>query len=448
MLFLNVPEGIHESQDLELKSRYSFQIVNTICAFLNTNRGEIIVGYDETKGWVGVNDTDKVAERIRRDVENFIVPQYAKKLVHIWKSHAGDKEIITVKVDHAPGEFFFLERSGVRTCFVRIGDRTLRTSSEQVKKIYNKEVNNLSISAPYEPSDAKERLEFRHASKANGVSYNKLGNLPPGNYFYKYMSLEAALISLDDNTLRFTEPSSWEDIYESRFYNAEYGKISDGKENSPKLFACCVTSKDENEAAWKIYSHDASGLASRCVRFVIDRNKFRSQLVMNLSESDVYIGKVKYESADVIDNIHEKEDSKGNQNPNYVKYFSHFTIDNYINLLLLKRPQFDHEQEVRIFILDRQKANEPKYWRKDKDSTLDQIFVKLDWRSILVRVDVDEKCSAYEKTLLVRALARIRNEKVDSITVKTYSDYYKQYSISEVNIYGNESSLKRVEING
>jgi hypothetical protein len=329
-----------------------------------------------------------------------------------------------------------------------LGDRTLRTSSEQFKTIYNKEVNNLLVSAPYEPSDIKERLEFRNACKNNGVSYNKLGNLPPGNYFYKYMSLEAALISLDDNTLRFAEPSSWEDIYESRFYNAEYGKIRDGKENSPKLFACCVTSKDENEAAWKIYSHDASGLASRCVRFVIDRNKLRSQLVMNLSESDVYIGKVKYESVDVIDNIHEKEDSKGNQNPNYVKYFSHFTIDNYINLLLLKRLQFDHEQEVRLFVLDRMKANEPKYWRKDKDSTLDQIFVKLDWRSILVRVDVDEKCSAYEKTLLVRALARIRNEKVDSITVKTYSDYYKQYSISEVNIYGNESSLKRVEING
>lgn len=448
MFYLTEPEGMYESQHFEFKSSYSSQILNVICAFLNTNRGKIIIGYDEAKGWVGVKDADKVAERIMYDVANFIVPHYAQALVRISNEYAGDKEIIIVDVKHAPGEFFFLKRSDVMTCFVRVGDRTLRTSSEQLKKIYNKEVNNLYVSTPYEPSDIKERLEFRNASKTNRVSYNKLGNLPPGNYFYKYMSLEAALISLDDNTLRFTEPSSWDDIYESRFYNAEYGSIRDGKENSPKLFACCVTSKDENEAAWNIYSHNASGLASRCIRFVIDRNKFRSQLVRNLSDCDVYIGKVKYESVDVIDNIHEKEDSKGNSNPYYVKYFSHFTIDNYINLLLLKRPQFDHEQEVRLFILDPLKAYEPKYWRKDKDSTLDQIFVKLDWSSILVRVDVDEKCSAYEKTLLVRALARLRNKNTDSITIRTYKDYYRLYSISEVNIYGNENSLKRLEISG
>ena len=43
---------------------------------------------------------------------------------------------------------------------------------------------------------------------------------------YKYMTLEAFILSLYGQTLRFSEPSKWNDKYEQRFYCAKYNLLS------------------------------------------------------------------------------------------------------------------------------------------------------------------------------------------------------------------------------
>ena len=77
---------------------------------------------------------------------------------------------------------------------------------------------------------------------------------------YKYMTIEAFLISLYTKTWRFFEPSKWNDKYEQRFYCANY-QIDGAKNATPQLFATCVTREKNSEAAWKVYSH-GQGLGS------------------------------------------------------------------------------------------------------------------------------------------------------------------------------------------
>ena len=68
------------------------------------------------------------------------------------------------------------------------------------------------------------RKRFGPIMNDNNVSYYKLGALM-GGPFYRYMDLETALICLENKSLRFSEPSLWQDNYESRFYNANYKNV-------------------------------------------------------------------------------------------------------------------------------------------------------------------------------------------------------------------------------
>lgn len=94
-----------------------------------------------------------------------------------------------------------------------------------------------------------------------------VGDRKKQRFMYKYMDIETAIKCLKSNNVKFVEPTLWPDKYESRFYTADYSKVvEDPKAKTPKLYSCCFTFSRASEAAWKTYSYEKTGLASRCVR--------------------------------------------------------------------------------------------------------------------------------------------------------------------------------------
>ena len=215
-----------------------------------------------------------------------------------------------------------------------------------------------------------------------------IGDRKKQMYMYKYMDIETAIKCLKGRNIMFVEPLLWPDKYESRFYTANYSKIvKDFNNITPKLYACCFTFSRASEAAWKTYSYEKTGLASRCVQFRINKRLFREALNMHAKDNDckIYEGPIDYSlTDDQINRLHLPSsgylyDSIFNNN---------FSFHNYLSLLLIKRQAFNYENEYRYFIVPNDgKAN-------------DRIFPTIPWSSMIVDVKVDKKCSNIEIEIL------------------------------------------------
>ena len=105
---------------------------------------------------------------------------------------------------------------------------------------------------------------------------DSIGRLSFSKYrtVYKYMSLEAFILSLYKGAWKFFEPTKWNDRFERRFYCANFSP--DKNSEASKLFATCVTKKQNNEAAWKVYAHGL-GLGAHCVQLELDVAHLREE---------------------------------------------------------------------------------------------------------------------------------------------------------------------------
>ena len=196
---------------------------------------------------------------------------------------------------------------------------------------------------------------------------------------------------------------------------------------TPFLYACCFTTKQENEAAWTLYSHNRTGLAARCVEFKLNRRQLIDQIVKfiynNSSDngySSLFFGKVQYESNSVIEDVH---NSVVNEDDNlyYHKYFDKFSFECYLNLLLLKRASFEHEQEVRVFIIPpdqntREKSKRMKNGKLAEAKKIDPMYVDLKWKDLIEEVRIDKHCSDYEKSLLQKKLDQLFIERITELS--------------------------------
>lgn len=161
---------------------------------------------------------------------------------------------------------------------------------------------------------------------------------------YKYMNVKYAIEFLRTGRFLMNEPSAWSDPYERRFYTADYSNIEGFKPH--RIHCTCFTQKCSNEAAWRMYSSKDTGIASRTVRFEFRRSALLQALDRGLDSGRVYLGNASYDyTSKQIDGLHLKK------NPLYQKHFSSFSLDKFLNLLLIKRKAFEYEQEVRMFLV-------------------------------------------------------------------------------------------------
>lgn len=265
--------------------------------------------------------------------------------------------------------------------------------------------------------------------------------------FWKYLDLESALLCLRNGNIRFVEPTRWEDKYEGRFYNADYTKICPDATEYPFLYACCMSHKAHNEAAWKVYSYGKTGLGAHCVQFKINRSRLRLELIKN-SENLKYIaeGDVLYCKEEIINKLHEKEiktSSVNVPNDNYLNFFMGFGFGKYINLLLLKRDYFQHEHETRIFLIPRNAPQEKSKLSGSQYGTY--IDIPIDWGNIIEEVRIDSKCTSLEYDLLKEACHKLLPpfdaQKASDEDLKKWQKQSKRLTPIPTDIYGTRKNI-------
>ena len=172
-----------------------------------------------------------------------------------------------------------------------------------------------------------------------------IGDRLMGKVIYKYMPIETALLCLQNNTIRFSFPSKWTDPFEKYFYTANYNNVMPSPKFDTRLFACCITKNSDCEAAWKMYTNDVDN--NPCVQFKIYLGQFRKFAEKFIQDKDatMYEGLVRYDLKDSeILHLYQKK------NKYYSSFFSDFNLEKYLNLMLLKRPFYKYEGEVRYLI--------------------------------------------------------------------------------------------------
>lgn len=162
--------------------------------------------------------------------------------------------------------------------------------------------------------------------------------------FYKYVPLDTALKMLENNTVRFQVPTTWNDPFEKLYYTADYSDVMLNYFDT-KLFAYCVTGQSSCEAAWKMYTDNE--YTNPCVLFKIYAGQFRrfiqDYIVKDSIGGKLYEGAVRYGLTD------SKIRSIGKVcNTLYEYYFADFSLVKYLNLMLLKRAFYNYEQEIRF----------------------------------------------------------------------------------------------------
>lgn len=264
------------------------------------------------------------------------------------------------------------------------------------------------------------------------------------------MDLESAIRCLKNGNIRFVEPTRWDDRFEGRLYRANYSNVCTSKDQVPLLYACCLSQKARNEAAWKIYTHGNTGLGAHCVQFKINRQRLLEQLVRAScikSGYTIFEGKVKYLKELFIRNIHKKEyDSKNGKKYNtyYHSHFDSFSLNSYLNLMLLKRDYFSHEQESRLFIISNdQTCNKSALYTKDGKRVYGgELFVSIDWAEIIEEVLYDSECSEIEVEILTNMCqALLSRSKYQSISDKDRKLYMKKITPKKQDIYGKRQTV-------
>lgn len=321
------------------------KLVHLIVAMANTDGGLIIFGIeDRTKSVVGIQgDYQWLINNLLTTVKRLSIG-ITFSLEH---EVIDEKNIVILEIAKSESTAFF--------------SRIETTPARQIAYKFTKDAKNQYI-----------------ISNVNEMRYSKV---------FKYMTLEAFLTSLYCRTWRFFEPSKWNDKFEQRFYCANY-TFPAAIDNTPQLFATCVTREKNSEAAWKVYSH-GQGLGAHCLQLELDIVELRRQL--RTSGYQFEEKTIEYKPENVILDLHKK------RKPYYKMYFSSFTLDSFLNLLSLKREAYTYEKELRLFIIP------PNGGKRNKSKKAQAKDISINWKDVIKKVRIDKNCSDAELASIQRA---------------------------------------------
>ncbi len=376
-----------ESETLIYKETIGNHIATDICALLNTKGGLIVV---------------KRGKAIDCSINSKFAKEKSKVLSYITTISGMDTGMyvkINPIIDDKKNWYIVIAISDLSHIYNNPLTRYYYSVDE---KFYRRNgTNKITFDVEIE----RRRLAHINSLKQVRGDYYQIGNYAKGGYFYKYMGLETAILCIKSSTIRFNEPCNWKDKYEGHFYLANILGESSSEKN-PITLACCLTNKENNEAAWKIYSYDAKGWNSHCVQFKINKVRFREQLIKAIKDNyKLYEGVVSYKSESILYNLHLKSTNNGKPyyTPLFHCFFDKFDLESYLNLLLLKRDAFMHEQEVRMFIIPKENSQQQV---KGKFGPVD---LAINWSEVIEEVWIDSKCTELQKLILEKILFKFGN---------------------------------------
>ena len=197
---IHIPE--HEDQKTEIKE-YSGLFLSgiyiTICAFSNSDGGKIFIKIKD-------KDSATIKKYIQTIETN--LNKYIKALQKDNISIQHNDNIICIEVRPSETVVYYIPNDSI---YIRIGDLNHKAESEAEAYYIKKTLSNqFPQYSKNEPSEKDKRNEFNNILKDNNLSFETIGLQPKGNFLYKYMDLESALISLEnannESSLRFVKP--------------------------------------------------------------------------------------------------------------------------------------------------------------------------------------------------------------------------------------------------
>ena len=176
-------------------------------------------------------------------------------------------------------------------------------------------------------------------------SFFKTDSINLEKSYYRFMSEESFDYILKGQ-FRFNNPIRWKDPFEKIMVEGDYTKL---KYQKPATYAACFTKLSNSEAHWRMYTNEKQ----ICVRVEFDMKNFIGALMLGGAEQ-FFIGNVSY------DLLERSIKAIGSKRSKYHKIAipENFKDNDYIDLLLLKRPAFKWEEETRIVILNNGKQND------------------------------------------------------------------------------------------
>lgn len=402
-----------ETNEIE---KQAYSIIESIVALANSEGGRIFIGFkkrfstkkEPSKGGI----TQELRSLYKDGIDSIIkiIPNYVEGF--------NDDLVTTDWIRHAYSTDYYV-------IIVGSYEKSLLTLNWPEKRVNSVFVRENGKNVKYMPSrlsnsSMRKRVKYKilqpiidHSDFRN---YKLINVQSPLESAYKYMTLEAFILSLHEGTWQFVEPTKWNDEYEGRFYHANYSDINKPDDCPPKLYATCITGEIANEAAWKVYSH-GQGLGARCVQIKINMNKLRESLSKRIEkkidednyevvDGNVYEGLVYYDLTDnEINSIHTTSGAY------YHTFFDGFDREKFLKLLLIKRKAYEYEKETRLFIIPNNYTPIDIKARKRKGDVLP---VKVEWKEIIEEIRIDKKCSKGElvsiKCALEKAKVKYRDE--------------------------------------
>lgn len=209
-----------------------------------------------------------------------------------------------------------------------------------------------------------------------------------------------------DRMNSLVRPVKWEDPFENALLKAK-GVLEDGTQVSVEfrddLYGQCWTTNRDSDAMWRIYSPDKTG-----VRVRTTVGKLFESLVEScpqFHEISCFIGKVEYLSADTI--ISRFTDSH---------WATTMVLDTsgrgQASTLLLKRPEFAHEKEIRLvyFANERNRTGSDVYrYKIDPFALFDEVAFDPRWEPAQFHAAKIEAEKAGFKNVVQSELYRLPN---------------------------------------
>lgn len=126
-----------ESSTLELKERIpdNDQIVKTVVAFCNLFGGKIVLGVDDARRVIGINERD--AERLLEYLDKTIYESCSPFVMpDIYTERIGDKLLLNIRVSPGMQKPYFVRTMGLaKGVYVRLGRSTVRADEGAVEEL-------------------------------------------------------------------------------------------------------------------------------------------------------------------------------------------------------------------------------------------------------------------------------------------------------------------------
>jgi predicted HTH transcriptional regulator len=146
------------------------KIAREMAAFANTKGGTLLVGVDDDKSLVGVDEYHEEEFLLKQAAHKWCSPhiEFQVEIVRF-----GIRDLLVVTVPEAAKKPVYVVENSTRTAYIRVDEQSRTASAERIHIIENRQKNR-GVTFQY---GTNEQKLFRYLNEYNEINVNKFANL-------------------------------------------------------------------------------------------------------------------------------------------------------------------------------------------------------------------------------------------------------------------------------